>query len=168
MHRCNLTLIACVTIAACGDPEARRAAEQRVARQEIAAAESTARRAAALPSDGKWTEAHLMDRLLHAGVAPRANPDPAPDAPWMQAEPLRLLAGGGTVYAWIYTDSTARRRVSDALDASTAAPPGQVTPFAPPMAMVTNNNIIVVISGGTLTNHDRITLAIEAGLPVVP
>lgn len=168
MHRCNLTLIACVTIAACGDPEARQAAEQQVARQEMAVAETTARRAAALPSDGRWTEAHLMDRLVRAGVAPRANPEPAPAAPWMQAEPLRLLAGGGTLYAWIYPDSAARHRVSDALDATTAAPPGQVTPFAPPMLMVTNNNIIVVVTGGRVANHDRIALAIEAGLPVVP
>lgn len=157
-----------LALSACGDPEARRAAEQQAVRQEMAVAETTARQAAALPSDGLWTEAHLMDRLLRAGVAPRANPDAAPDAPWMQGEPLRLLAGGGTLYAWIYADSTQRRRVSDALDPQSAAPPGQVTPFPPPMLMVTNNNILVVVTGGRITNHERIALAIEAGLPVIP
>jgi hypothetical protein len=159
---------ALVVSAACGDPEARQAAEQQAVRQDMAVAETTARRAAALPSDGRWTEAHLMDRLVRAGVAPRANPDPAPDAPWMDREPLRLLAGGGTLYAWIYPDSVARRRISAGLDSTTAAPPGQTTPFPPPMLMVSNNNLIVVITGGRLTNHERIALAIEAGLPVVP
>lgn len=154
--------------AACGDPAAERAAAERVARQEMAVAETTARQAAALPSDGLWTEAHLMDRLLRAGVAPRANPDPAPDADWMGQPPIRLLAGGGMVYAWIYPDSVARRRVTDALDSLTAAPPGTTTPFAPPMLLVTNNNLVVVITGGRITNHDRIALAIQAGLPVVP
>lgn len=168
MHPSKLTVVALAASLACGDPKAREAAEQQVARQEMAVAETTARRAAALPSDGRWTEAHLMDRLLRAGVAPRANPDPAPDAPWMQGEPLRLLAGGGTLYAWIYPDSAARHRVSDGLDSTTAAPPGRVTPFAPPMLMVTNNNLLVVITGGRLANHERIALAIEAGLPVVP
>ncbi|MBA3853435.1 MAG: hypothetical protein C0503_03410 [Gemmatimonas sp.] len=164
-------MVAAVGVAAalgCGDKEAERAAEQQAVRQEMAVAETTARRAAALPSDGLWTEAHLMDRLLRAGVAPRANPEPAPDAPWMGREPVRLLAGGGLVYAWIYPDSLARRRVSEAVDSLTAAPAGQTTPFAPPMLMVTNNNLLIVITGGRLTNHERIALAIQAGLPVIP
>lgn len=155
-------------LGACGDPAAEQAAAERAVRQEMAAAETTARQAAALPSDGLWTEAHVMDRLLRAGVAPRANPDPAPDAAWMGQPPIRLLAGGGTVYAWIYPDSVARRRITDRLDSLTAAPPGQTTPFAPPMLMVTNNNLVVVITGGRLTNHERIALAIQAGLPVIP
>lgn len=163
-------VLVCGVLAAssCGDREAERAAEQQVVRQEMAAAETTARQAAALPSDGLWTDAHLMDRLLRAGVAPRANPEPAPSAPWMRRDPVRLLAGGGMVYAWIYPDSAARRAVSDALDSLTAAPPGQTTPFPPPMLMVTNNNLLVVITGGRLTNHERIALAVQAGLPVIP
>ena len=132
------------------------------------AAETTARQAATQPSDGRWTEANLMDRLLRAGVAPRANPAPAPDAPWFKAEPLRILAGGGEVYAWIYPDSSARRAVTDALDSLSAAPAGTTTPFAPPMMFVTNNNLALVITGGRVTNHDRIALAVQAGLPIVP
>ncbi len=162
------TALAIVLVVGCSDPEAKRAAEVQVARQEMAAAETTARRAASQPSDGRWTEANLMDRLLRAGVAPRANPAPAPDAPWFRGEPLRILAGGGEVYAWIYADSTARRAVTDGLDTLTAAPPGRTTPFAPPMLFVTNNNLAVVITGGRVANHDRIALALQAGLPVIP
>lgn len=166
--RATLMLLAIAALSGCGDREAERAAEQQVARHKMAEAESTARRAAALPSDGLWTEAHLMDRLLRAGVAPRANPDPAPAIPWMRRDAVSLLAGGGTVYAWIYPDSTARRAVSDALDSLTAAPPGETPPFPAPMLMVTNNNLLVVITGGRLVNHERIALAVQAGLPVIP
>ncbi len=155
-------------LTACGDPAAERAAQVQVERQEMAVAETTARRAAAQPSDGRWTEAHLMDRLLHAGVAPRANPDPAPEAPWFPMPPLRILAGGGQVYAWIFKDSTARKAVTDGLDSLSATPPGRTSPFAPPMRFVTNNNLAIVITGGRITNHDRIALAVEAGLPVIP
>jgi hypothetical protein len=156
------------SLAACGDPEAKRVAEQQVQRSEMAAAETTARQAASLPSDGLWTEAHLMDRLLRAGVAPRANAAPAPDAPWMGTRAISLLAGGGEVYAWIYADSSARRAVTAAIDSLSATPIGSTSPFAPPMTFVTNNNMAVVISGGRLSNHERIVLAIEAGLPVIP
>jgi hypothetical protein len=159
-------LVALAALSACGDPEAERAAEVQVARQEMAAAETTARQVAAQPSDGRWTEAHLMDRLLRAGVAPRANPGPAPEAPWFGVAPLRILAGGGEVYAWIYPDSAARKAATDGLDSLSAAPPGRTTPFAPPMRFVTNNNLALVITGGRITNHDRIALAIQAGLPV--
>jgi hypothetical protein len=36
------------------------------------------------------------------------------------------------------------------------------------MLMVTNNNLLVVITGGRLVNHERIALAVQAGLPVIP
>lgn len=166
-HLLKLTLLAGL-VTACGDRDAKVAAEQQAVRSSMAVAETTARQAAALPSDGKWTEAHLMDRLLRAGVAPRASDRPMPATPWMGQPAIALLAGGGEVYAWIYGDSLARKAVTDPLDPAAAAPPGTVTPFPPPMLFVTNNNIAVVITGGRVTNHERIQLAIQAGLPVIP
>jgi hypothetical protein len=132
------------------------------------AAVTTARQAAALPNTGLWSEAHLMDRLVRAGVAPRVNEAARIEAPWMNSKTIALLAGGGEVYAWIYADSTARRAVTDKLDSLTGVPAGSVSPFAPPMLFVTNNNIAVVIAGGRVTNQDRIVLAIQAGLPAAP
>lgn len=163
----KLTLLL-AAVSACVDRAAKAEAEQQAVRSSMAAAETTARQAAALPSDGKWTEAHLLDRLLRAGVAPRASDRPAPAAPWMGQPAIALLAGGGEVYAWIYSDSVARKAATDPLNPATAAPPGAVTPFPPPMLFVTNNNIAVVITGGRVTNHERIQLAIQAGLPFTP
>jgi hypothetical protein len=163
-----LAAAALPVLAACTSSETRRAQEQQVALKEIAAAETTATRAAALPSTGLWTEAHLLDRLVHAGVAPRVIAD-APDGPkWMGTTPVVFLAGGGTLYAWIYKDSTARRAVTDALDPETGAPPGAVTPFAAPMLFVTQNNLAAVVTGGLERNQERVALALQAGLPVRP
>jgi len=152
--------------AACTSGEERRAQEQTVALKEIAAAETTATLAASLPSTGLWTEAHLLDRLVHAGVAPRAVPDAPAGPKWMRTEPVVFLAGGGTLYAWIYPDSAARRAVTDALDPETGAPPGMVTPFDAPMRFVTQNNLAAVITGGLERNQERVMLALQAGLPV--
>jgi hypothetical protein len=153
------------TLAGCGGEQA---AEQRQAaeRSAMADAANTARRAAATPSTGLWTEEHLLDRLVRAGVAPRKAPEPRALAPWMTKEPLVILAGGGEVFAWIFADSAARRAVTDALDPATGTPRGQTVPFPPPMRFITQNNLAAVISGGTETNHERIALALQAGLPV--
>lgn len=167
--RARGAVIGCLmALAACGDPAAKAAAEQQAQRTSMAAAETTARAAAALPATGLWSEAHLMDRLVRTGVAPRASEAAAPQAPWMGKAPIVLTAGGSDVYAWIYADSAARKAVTDRLDSLSATPPGETTPFAPPMVFVTNNNLAVVVSGGRVTNHERIMLALQAGLPVRP
>ena len=150
---------------ACGSAEEKAAAEQKATLESMADAATTARQVAVLPRTGLWSEAHVMDRLLRAGVAPRVNPDPSVEAEWMGAAPIAILAGGGEVYVWIYRDSTARKAVTDALNPQTATPSGRTQPFAPPMTFVTNNNLAAVIVGGTVTNQDRITLALQAGLP---
>ena len=164
-HSLKLTAAALLITAACGNAEEKAAAEQRAVRQSMAAAETTASQAAVLPRTGLWSEAHVMDRLLRAGVAPRANTEPSVKAEWMGNAPIAILAGGGEVYVWIYRDSTARKAVTDLLDPNTATPKGRTQPFPPPMTFVTNNNLAAVIIGGTITNQDRISLALQAGLP---
>lgn len=166
-HSFKLTAAALLLVlaGACGNAEEKAAAEQLAVRQSMAAAETTARQVTVLPRTGLWSEAHVMDRLLRAGVAPRANPDARIKAEWMGTAPIALFAGGGEVYVWIYRDSTARKAVTDLLDSLTATPPGRTQPFPPPMTFVTNNNLAAVITGGTVTNQDRIMLALQAGLP---
>jgi hypothetical protein len=135
----------------------------------MAEAETVATQARTLPATGKWSEAHLLDRLVRAGVAPRLLADSLwrglPEAPWMGARPLAIAAGGGLVLAWIFPDSSARRAVTDALDAETGTPPGRVVPFESPMVFVLQNNLAAVITGGTVTAQERIMLALQAGLP---
>jgi hypothetical protein len=164
-HSKKVMTAAVLALAACGSPEERAAREQQAARSGMAAAESTGRAAAALPATGLWSEAHVMDRLVRAGVAPRAREGTVPRAPWMGRDPLALRAGGGEVFVWIYPDSTARLAVTTTLDPETGAPRGSVTPFAPPLVFVTQNNLAALITGGTEQNIERIMLAFQAGLP---
>lgn len=150
----------------CESAESKREREQTTVRGEMAKAAETAAQAATVPATGLWSEAHLLDRLLRAGVAPR-RVDVAPEGPaWMPGPPLVFLAGGGEVWAWIFADSTARRAVTDGLDPETGTPPGATVPYPPPMVFVVQNNLATVIIGGTARNQERITLALQAGLPV--
>ena len=151
---------------ACDSSADRAAAEERTARESIAASNEVATRAAAAPSTGLWTEELLVERLVRAGVAPRAVTD-VPEGPeWMQAKRLYFRAGGGELHVWIYTDSVARAAVTSLLDASTATPSGRAVTYEPPLTLVVQNNLAAVITGGDGRNHERIMLALQAGLPV--
>lgn len=157
-------LLAVGALAACRG-EAAREEQAREERAEIARSESTAVRVAALPATGLWSKEHVLERLVRAGVAPREVPDAPAGPDWMRVKPVVFAAGGGEVHAWIYADSTARRAVTDGLDPETAAPPGAVPPFAAPMVFVRQANLAAVITGGSVTNQERIALALQAGLP---
>lgn len=169
-HTQKLTVSAALLLGTfgCGDPAAREEAARAAERSGMEQAAATASQAAALPATGLWTEAHLMDRLLRAGVAPRAREGALPETPWMPMPPIGVLAGGGEVFVWIFADSSARRAATDALDPMTGAPAGTVTPFAPPSLFVTQNNLAAIITGGRESNQERIALALQAGLPVNP
>lgn len=128
--------------------------------------EATAARVATSPATGLWSEEHLLDRLLRAGVAPRRMEDPPAGPDWMPGEPIAINAGGGQVFAWIFTDSTARRAVTGVLEERTGAPDGRSAPYAPPMRFIVQNNLAAYLTGGTERNQDRVALALTAGLPV--
>jgi hypothetical protein len=167
-HLLKLTVVGTMVVGACGDPAAREEAARAAERSGMEAAQATATQAAALPATGLWTEAHLMDRLVRAGVAPRERDGAVPPTPWMPMAPVALLAGGGEVFVWIFADSTARRAATDAIDPMSAAPRGTVSPFPPPVLFVTQNNLAAAIVGGRESNQERIALALQAGLPVNP
>ena len=171
MHVVKLTRAAwagaLLALAAC-ETEAAREQAKRTERAAIAASESTAVRVAAAPSTGLWSEDAVLERLVRAGVVPR-KVDGAPAGPdWMKRRATVIAAGGGELYVWIYADSTARRAVTDSLDAATGAPAGRPQPFASPMVFLVQNNLAAILPGGRETNPERIALALQAGLPVRP
>lgn len=167
-HLLKLTVLSTLVLGACGDPAAREEAERAAERSGMEAAAATATQVAALPATGLWSEAHLMDRLVRAGVAPRARDGAVPETPWMPVPAVALLAGGGEVFVWIFADSTARRAATETIDPMSGAPRGTVSPFPPPVLFVTQNNLAAAIVGGRESNQERIALALQAGLPVNP
>lgn len=156
-----------VVCAACGVPAEQGESDQAAARAAIADADATAARSASMPSTGRlWTPDLLVERLVRAGVAPRRVEGASEGPVWMHATRLAFLAGGGELSVWIYPDSVARAAVTGTLDPTTGVPAGSAIPYELPITLVVQNNLAAIISGGIERNHERITLALEAGLPV--
>ncbi|MHB1068852.1 MAG: hypothetical protein ACYC1W_03190 [Gemmatimonadaceae bacterium] len=158
----SLLLGAVLFLAACAgeDPRVARAAK---ARQEVESVAQQVRTAPHAPSTGRWDAAQLTQRLVNAGLAPRAD-DSLPSHPRLPVEPLGLRVGKAHLLAWIFADSTARLKTSAGIDTLTAIPKGQPNPWAEPPMFIVHNNLIAVLVGGSDRQRERVRLAIEAGL----
>ena len=154
------------TLTACTSPEQEKA--QRAAAEQHAV-ESTAATAAqvAPTATGRWDAPQLVNRLVRAGLAPQAIAGEAPAAYW-SAPALAYHVGAATLYAYIYADSLARRRITDGLDSLTLAPKGRAGSYAVPHTLIVQNNLAVVLVGANDRKLEQVALAIGAGLPVVP
>lgn len=73
--------------------------------------------------------------------------------------------GRAHVLAWIYTDSAARAKAGAAIDTTAAYAGDRANAWSAPPLFVVNNNVVAVVIGGTDRARERIRLAIEAGLP---
>jgi len=143
------------------DPRVVRAARERRAVEAVA---QQARVAPPTRSTGRWNQAALTQRLLSAGLAPRAD-DSLPSHPTFPVPLLGLRVGKAHLLAWIFADSLARLKVSAKVDTLTVIPKGQANPWAEPPMFVVHNNLIAVLVGGSDRQRERVRLAIEAGLP---
>jgi hypothetical protein len=167
MMRLTVPVIVCGVFAVgCTSPEQEKA--QRAAAEQHAV-EATAASAAQVvaTATGRWDESHLVNRLVRAGLAPQAFKGEAPEAYW-NAPVLSYHVGAASLYAYIYPDSTSRRRITDGLDSLTLAPKGKTGPYLVPHALIVQNNIAVVLVGANDRKQEQVALAIGAGLPIDP
>ena len=148
----------------CTSPEQRQAARAVVERSAVSAESAAAARARSLPATGKWDEARLVERLVSAGLAPQAIVAAPGEAYW-GVPAIRIRLGNATLEAHVYSDSLARSRVTDGLDSLTIAPKGIEGRYSAPHLLITNNNLAVVLIGGSERHQERVSNALTAGLP---
>ena len=161
-----MLVVAVSVLAACTSQAEKKVREANVARGAIAAESATAASAATAasgPANGRWDEVHLVERLVRSGLAPQAAPSEKDEAYW-DSPLLAYRLGKATLYAHIYPDSIARRRITNGLDSLSAAPNGVASPYAMPHVFLVQNNLAAVLVGGSDRQQDRVSLALTAGL----
>ncbi len=135
--------------------------------EAIRAESARAARVSALPRSSVWDLDRVSERLVRAGVNPRAV-DTMPEVPEYLAGVAagRFRVGrGGDLLVFLFADSLARRDLSTTLDPLTAAPPGAESPWGANPTLILSNNLLAVLVGGSSVLRERVQLAIEAGLP---
>lgn len=159
-------LLAVIVLAACSSPETQKARQQASAQVAVSAESAKASLARVTPSSGRWDDAHLVDRLVRAGLAPQADTGASVPAYWGAPVAVAYQVGAATLFAYIFPDSAARRRATAALDPVSLAPKGAASPYAIPRLLIQQNNLAAVLVGGSDRQQERVQLALTAGLPV--
>jgi hypothetical protein len=154
-----------ITLVACTSPAEKKEREAAVARSAVAVESAKAAAVAAEPLTDKWDEPHLVERLVRSGLAPQALGGEKGESYW--GVPVHAYrVGGATVRAYIFADSAARHRITDALDSLSLAPAGKTSPYPLPRLLIVQNNLAAVVLGGNERQQERVSLALSAGLPV--
>jgi hypothetical protein len=160
-----LVVLFAVSLCACESAADKQTRETKAAQAAISTESAKAHEAAALPLTDKWDEPHLVQRLVRAGLAPQAAKDEKGQAFWKV--PVRAYhVGPNMLYVYLYADSTARLAVTSTLDTLTAMPRGQTSPYEGRHVLIKQNNLAAVMVGGTDAQQERVSLALEAGLPM--
>ncbi len=159
--RCLCTAAALAATACGEDPRVVREAN---ARRDVEVVQQQVRAAPRAHSTGRWNVAQLTQRLVNAGLAPRAD-DSLPSHPRFAVTPVGFRVGRAHLLAWIFPDSTSRRTVSATVDTLTAISKGQPNPWAEPPMFIVHGNLMAILVGANERQRERVRLAIEAGLP---
>jgi hypothetical protein len=119
---------------------------------------------------GLWDADHVEERLDRAGLAPRLDSTAAARQPAFMHVPARVFrVGSAELRVYIYPDSAARARDTDALDPETVAPR---TPGTPPVSwpatptLIVSRNLAAILLTNSAQQRERVTLALEAGLAI--
>ena len=165
--RNNLSRAALVALAlACGESREQRA---QTAIKAVSAESALAVAVEARPLSPLWDVDRASERLVRAGIAPRRI-TPTPDVPPFLSAATSSAAfhvgRDGEVRVFIFADSAARRRVTEALDERTVAPAGAASPWPERPLLIVGQNLAAVMLGGRDQLRERVQLALEAGLPM--
>ena len=155
-------------LSGCADPAAEKAKAVAVARSAVEASAEQAAAAAARPvTTGRWDEAHLVERLVRAGLAPQAIAGDQGTRTF-RVPGIVFQLGTSRLTVYLYPDSVARLAVTAGLD-TTALGPTPVQGEPPVLRqLIVQNNLAAVLIGGSERQQERVMLALSAGLPVQP
>ena len=150
-----------LSVAACGSDDDARAP------QPAADAAGTTAQGAAPAGDGcpetaPWQRCSVEKRIERAGLVATAADSVRKD--FLSVAGQRYELGRGELFVFLYPDSTARKRDTERLDPTRAAPPGQAGGWSTRATLITSDNLAAVLLTTNETLLERVQLALGAGM----
>ena len=97
------------------------------------------------PFEGVWDLTTVRGHLARAGITTTEQGEVR--QPFMGARGTRLRGGNGELQIFVYADAGARARDTDRLDSNALVLPGEAGSAQRPAAVVTANNVAVIVVG---------------------
>lgn len=120
--------------------------------------------AGSCPATGQWAPCSILDRLDHAGLAPRVDSEPATEPP-LSRQGLLVHVGRADLELFIYADSNARLNDEKKLDkrkfVEIDAEPG----INQEPTLIRSVNLLGILKSINDHQRERVSDAITAGPP---
>ena len=114
------------------------------------------------PETAPWQRCSVEKRIERAGLVATARDTVRKD--FLSVPGLRYELGRGELYVFLFPDSIARRRDTERLDPTRAAPPGELGGWSGRATLITSDNLAAVLLTANETLLERVQLAVGAGL----
>lgn len=134
------------------------------AASSTAVANATPTPAGSCPATGQWARCSILDRLDHAGLAPRVDSEPATESPLSQ-KGLLVHVGRADLKLFIYPDSNARRADEQKLDHSKYVEIDAEPGINQEATLIRSVNVLAILKSINDHQRERVSDAITAGPP---
>ena len=112
------------------------------------------------PYEGVWDVATVRGHLARAGIV--TTEEGQVSQPFMGARGTRLRGEKGELQVFVYADAGARARDTDRLDSAALDLPGEAGSAQRPAAVVTANNLAVIVVGRDSALLESVTAVLRA------
>jgi len=146
--------------AACG----KKSAPPPPATSSTAAATATKGPPGSCPATGQWARCSILDRLDHAGLAPRVDSEPATESALSQ-KGLLVHVGRADLELFIYPDSNARVADEQKLDHSKYVEIDAEPGINQEATLIRSVNVLAILKSINDHQRERVSDAITAGPP---
>lgn len=116
---------------------------------------------------GEWRACSVEERVSRAGLDMKRQTELV-HHDFMHVPGIVYTTSRSRIEIFLYADSIARKRDTDALDSATVSPKGQHVVWKEPATLVMTNNLAAIIITLNERQAERIALALEAGLAAAP
>jgi hypothetical protein len=173
--RRSLVALACGALASIGACSKADNTNAGAGATNVAAAPDTTAYRPLCPEDGRWNQCVLLDKLVHAGLAPVADSTDTTHVKFFATPGIRYHIGkSGMLTAFYFADSVAAKKKWAELDTFRLVPKDDkmaadsLLPWGKRPASIRAGNLLAAFTSENPAQIERVIAVFAAGLPAPP